>query len=28
LVEADKEEFIIGILLIHSMQIDERREEE
>jgi len=27
-VEADKEEFIIGILLIHSMQIDERREEE
>jgi hypothetical protein len=28
LVEADKEEFIIGILLIHSMQIDEQREEE
>jgi len=27
-VEADKEEFIIGILLIHSMQIDEQREEE
>jgi hypothetical protein len=25
LVEADKEEFIIGILLLQSMQIDGRR---